>query len=302
MIRSKARSILPATVLAVILGVLASAAGCGGGEGEPVTPSGPPSPTDPGLSPEPAPATTSPAAEADVGPATVYLLGGSSARECIVSNADWSGQLSDLADSEVRAIDLGATNQSYTADRRLVRNMDDGPTVVVIGVSLGRYTAPPPKGLADKKLTTQLEKSLAGEVEVEHRYSEKRIYSDERKDELLAKWLADRYPLFRKNYDPNLAELERLLEECRESGFTAVLLELPLNLEIVGDELDAPRGTYQKDARALADEYGVPWLSFVDELGIANGSFYDLMHLVEPGRTTWQERMSREVARLLENG
>jgi len=229
----------------------------------------------------------------------VYLLGGSGARECIVSNADWSAELSELAGTDVRAVDLGVTNESYTADRRYVCNMDDGPKVVVIGVGQGRYTSPPPPNVeCDKKLSSPLQQALDGELEVQHRYSEKRIQAVERKEQLLATWLADRYPLFRKNYAANRDELEALLKECRKRGFAAVLLELPLNLEIVGDKLDAPRERYTEDCRKLAAKYQVPWVSFVDELAIPNTSFYDLVHLVEPGRIPWQMRLSEEVAPL----
>jgi hypothetical protein len=230
----------------------------------------------------------------------VYLLGGSSARECVVSNAEWSTELSELAGTRVRAVDLGSTNQSYTADRRYVCNMDDGAKLILIGVSLGRYTSPPPPQVqCDKKLSPPLQQALDGELEVEHRYSETHIQSDERKQQWLETWLAERYPLYRKNFAANSDELDALLGECRERGFAAVLLELPLNLDAVGDRLDAPRRLYVEDCRRLATRYQVPWVSFVDELQVPNTSFYDLAHLVEPGRTPWQTRLSEEVAPLL---
>jgi hypothetical protein len=265
-------------------------------------------PTDPGLSPEPVPseiATSSSggASGGSSGTPTVYLLGGSGARECIVSNAEWGAELSALVGAKVRAIDLGATNQSFTADRRYVCNMDEGHKVVVIGVGLGRYTSPPPPQVqCDKKLSPPLQQALDGELEVEHRYSETSIQTDERKEQLLETWLAERYPLFRKNYAANRDELEALLKECRERGFSAVLLELPMNVDFAGDRLDTPRETYQEDCRKLAIKYQVPWVTFVDELALPNTSFYDLAHLVEPGRTPWQTRLSEEIAPLLTEG
>ena len=66
-----------------------------------------------------------------------------------------------------------------------------------------------------------------------------------------------------------------------------------MNLEIADGKLDAPRETYQEDCRKLATKYQVPWVSFVDELRLPNTSFYDLAHLVEPGRTPWQTRSQR---------
>jgi hypothetical protein len=290
----------PVALLLAVLATLALA-GCGGDPagGTPASPaSGPP--TDPGLSPEPVPSHIGSAPPGGPSAVDVYLLGGSSARECVVSNADWSAELSELAGTEVRAVDLGATNQSFTVDRRYVCNMAEGAKLVLIGVGLGRYTSPPPAQVqCDKKLSPPLQEALDGELEVEHRYSETRIQSDERKEQLLETWLAERYPLYRKNYAANRDEQEELLKECRERGFSAVLLELPMNVEIAGDDLGVPRERYTEDCRKLATKYQVPWISFVDELRLPNTSFYDLAHLVEPGRTPWQTRLSEELAPLL---
>ena len=286
-------------LLAALAVTLLTLLGCGDGAGGPsASPAWAP-PSDPGLSPEPVPSQTSGSTTEPSGAPVVYLLGGSSARECVVSNASWSAELGRLLGRDVCAVDLGATTESYSADLRFVRAMDAGPALVVIGVGLGRYTSPPPPGIADKRLTPPLEEALAGELEVEHAYAEGQVKSDEYKERLLDLWLAERYPLFRRNYGANLAELERLLGECRQCGLRAVLLELPLNLEIVGDRLDAPRETVVQDGRRLATRFQIPFVSFVDELGLSNADFVDLMHLDAPARAVWQRRLSREVARLL---
>ncbi len=303
---SRSRGRRRATALLVALLVLAHAlallASCGGGAGGAPASAAPDPPTDPGLSPEPVPEASDTETSAAAAP-VVYLLGGSGARECVVSNADWGAELSRLADADVRAVDLGATNQSYTADRHYVCNMEDRPALVVIGVSLGRYTTPPPSQVeCDKKLSPPLQAALDGEVEVEHRYTETRIKSDERKAQLLQTWLAERYPLFRKNYAANLDELEALLQACRERDYAAALLELPLDLEAAGDRFDTPRERYGRDCRRLAAKYQARWLSFVDDLRLPSTSFYDLAHLVEPGREAWQTRLSEEIAPLLSAG
>lgn len=293
-----ATAALCAVLAAVLMAVGLAACGSDEAGGAPASPASAP-PSDPGLSPEPVPGQAGGSPSGSSGAPVVYLLGGSSARECVVGNASWSAELGRLLGCTVRAVDLGATTQSYTADLRYVRAMDEGPALVVIGVGLGRYTSPPPPGLADKRLTPPLEQALAGELEVEHAYAEGQVKSDEDKERLLDLWLAERYPLFRRNYGANLAELERLLGECRQRGLRAVLLELPLNLEIVGDRLDAPRETVVQDSRRLATRFQIPFVSFVDELGLSNADFVDLMHLDAPARVEWQRRLSREVVRLL---
>lgn len=301
-----------ALLVSVFAALVLLGAGCGSGAGGAPASPAPGPPTDPGLSPEPVPGEVSPGSSRTPTAAssgatsggssairTVYLLGGSGAREGIVSNAAWSAELSALTGTDVRAIVLGATNQSYTADRRYVHNMKNGPTLVVVGVGVGRYTSPPPNLRIDDKLSPELQRALDGEVEPEHRYDERRIRSFEKKRELVATWLAERYPFFRKNYAANRDELEALLRECRARGFRTMLLELPLNVAVVGDDLDAVRETYIKDCRRLAARYRSSWVSFVDEQALPDTSFYDLLHLMEPGRAPWQTRLSKEIAALL---
>jgi hypothetical protein len=285
-------------VAALILAV--SLAACGGGDAAPgVAASSPAAASETGASPDSA--TTVAAGDPAPGAPAVYLVGGSSARECLESNAAWAAAIRAAGGPEVLAVDLGATNQSFSADRRLIQGMPKG-SVVLIGVSLGRYTSPPPRKLGDKPLDAESRAALAGEVEIRHRYSEKRIHTDERKGEILDLWLAERYELYRRNYEANHEELERLVRACRDRGLRVALLELPINLEFVGDRLDAPRATYLEDCRRLAAVNGVPFLSFVEEVGLRNTEFYDLMHLVEPGREKWQARLAEEVVALLDAG
>ncbi|HSL96382.1 MAG TPA: hypothetical protein VLA35_10790 [Thermoleophilia bacterium] len=288
-----------AVVLGLALAALAAAlAGCGGGDAAPgAAASSPAASSEPVASPDP---VKTPAGDPlPPGAQVVYLLGGSSARECLESNAAWGAAIRAAGGPEVLAVDLGATNQSFSADRRLVRGMPKG-SVVLIGVSLGRYTSPPPRALGDKPLDAESRAALAGQVDIRHRYSEKRIHTDERKGEILDLWLAERYELYRRNYEANHEELERLVRACRDRGLRVALLELPINLEFVGDRLDTPRATYREDCRRLAAVNGVPFLSFVEEVGLRNTEFYDLMHLVEPGREKWQARLAEEVVALLD--
>lgn len=284
----------------VVLAAALLAAGCGDEATPAVSSSGTPaSSLPPGAAPSAAPGGDGMAGAASL--PVVYLLGGSTARECIESDEAFAAAIGAAGGPQVRVVNLGATNQSYTADRRLVRGMPEG-ALVLVGVSLGRYTTPPPRALAAKPLDAEARAALAGEAEPRHRYSAKRIQTDERKGELLDTWLAERYELYRRNYEANHGELERLVRACRDRGLRVALLELPLNLEFVGDRLDVPRATYLEDCRRLAARSGAAFLSFVEQAGLANTDFYDLMHLVEPGRAKWQARLAGEVAAILADG
>ena len=52
----------------------------------------------------------------------------------------------------------------------------------------------------------------------------------------------------------------------------------------------------------LAKKHGVPWVSFVSaaRARLQNADFYDLWHLVEPGRVVWQKLLSEKTVTLLE--
>jgi len=240
------------------------------------------------------PATPSPPKET-----FVYLLGGSSARECIVSNAAWADQVERLGGDDIRTYDLGCHNQSFAMDIKLVKAMDAGPTVVFIGLSLGRFTGTPEEaqGQCDDQDASRI---IAMGAEVRHLFTESEVLSDGRKHRMLRRWVTERYPLFRQNYAFNVAGLEQLIRECKRRKFLPVLLELPVNFDVVGHAYDGPRAQYGDDARKLAKRFKVPYLDFVSELKLPNDVFYDLMHLVGPGRAVWQKRLSREVIALLD--
>jgi hypothetical protein len=65
----------------------------------------------------------------------VYLLGGSSARECIVSDADWSTATSAQAGRPVAAFDLGTSNETFAQTEQIILHLPQVPALVFIGVS-----------------------------------------------------------------------------------------------------------------------------------------------------------------------
>ncbi len=134
-----------------------------------------------------------------------------------------------------------------------------------------------------------------------HRYSAKTRRSDSQKKRLVTKWNTSRKPVFEKNLDGNLQMLEALLAQARERGVRVVLLELPLNKEIVGDSLDASRQQYQEPVTALAREYDAPYVDLNERVDIPSRDFQDLSHLIAPGRAIWQRALAEELVRLMDN-
>jgi len=132
-----------------------------------------------------------------------------------------------------------------------------------------------------------------------HRYSEKTRRSDSQKKRLVTKWNTSRRPVFEKNLDANLEMLEALLAQARERGVRVVLLELPLNEEIVGDSFDDSRRQYREPVAALARDYDAAYIDLNQTVDIPSRDFQDLSHLLAPGRAVWQHALAEELTRLI---
>jgi hypothetical protein len=276
---------------ALLVSTLASA--CGGGASPPASPQPSATRTGPGVA---ASVTPVPLGSA---PPTVYILGGSAARESIVGNGSLAAEIGRAGGPAVRVLDLGATNQTYFRDAALVGVMPKGPALVLIGVNPTRYTGSPPASAGDAAGATAARATLAAAGEVQHRYRASAIRSDAEKTALAARWAAKREPLFNANFAANATELGRLVRLCRRRGFHPVLIELPIDLELAGGAFGRARARYRADSRRLAAQEDIPFLDFVAKAGLKNAEFYDLYHLVEPGRAKWQKRLSADIVPLL---
>jgi len=225
----------------------------------------------------------------------VCLLGGSAARESTIDDANWAAQVKRLGGPSVAAYNLGSRNRTLAQDVELIRALPEMPGIVYIGINVGRFTAPP------SDPTLHLPKPTASLPPYrQHQYSQSKILSVAKKKALLGEWLAKRYPVFKKNYASNLKTLALLLATCQKRGLRPVLLELPRDTAIVGHALDAPVARYTSACRVLAKKHGVPWVSFVSAARLPNADFYDLWHLIEPGRTVWQRLLSAKTVTLLD--
>ena len=230
-------------------------------------------------------------------PRAVYLLGGSSARECIVSNAGWADAIASHGGPLVRTRNLGASYQTFARDAQLVAAMPEGPTLVLIGINVGRFTAEPKAAVTSPSAAAR--SAVASRAEVEHRYTIATIYSDGEKRRLAQRWVRERYPLFERNFAANMVTLRSLVAFCRKRGFTPVLLELPLDLPAAEGDLGPARDRFLAACRELAASDDVLFVSFLEEVAIPSAHFYDLFHLVGPGREVWQDRLAREVVGIL---
>jgi lysophospholipase L1-like esterase len=275
----------------------------------------------------------------------LYLVGGSSARESIVSGAALAAEIKQHGGPSVAAYDLGSINQNFAESLAVLDSVPDTPRApawMLVGVNLGRFTetrqtnAVQAQGrelLLDSRAVQSFVSSRWGlekyqytilpgiwsyitgwvkghgadlvegkppstEYEL-HRYSAATRRSDGQKRRLVTKWNASRRPVFDRNVTANLQMLEELLKQARERDVHVVLVELPLNEQIVGDSFAASQQRYQQPVTALAGKYGVRYIDLNKTLDIPSRDFQDLSHLIAPGRVIWQRALAKELAPLL---
>ena len=222
----------------------------------------------------------------------VCILGGSSARECTVSNDSWSDQVSRGLGSRVLAVNLGSKHRLFAQDVRLARLLPDGPSLVFIGVNVGRFcNGPydPPVVLPEPTGSAARTSPLGSTV----------MQPDWRKRQIAEQWMVKRWPHFRARFRYNLRVLAQIVRECKARGQHPVIIDLPRNMQIIGRLLDRPMDMYHDGCRALARRYGIPYVQFQWRTGLTNRDFSDLWHTVDTGKVKWQKQLSATTVHLL---
>lgn len=274
--------------------------------------------------------------------AGVYLTGGSSAREALVSGPALAADVKALGGPRVTALDLGFINQNLAETLAIADNVPARGSWLLIGVNLGRFTAAPAvnerqvvgrdlllksaflqRYVADtygryrysftilpgifSYLTDKLKGDGGRVLRVDlaareyrlHHYTVAKNHTVKQKRRMVDVWLESRYPVFARNLDYNLAMLEQVVLRCRQRGVHAVLVELPLNRDIVGTRFQKAVVQYRVPAMALAAEYDIPYLDVNEAAAVPNEDFHDLSHLVGHGRVLWQRQLAEELVPLL---
>jgi hypothetical protein len=224
----------------------------------------------------------------------VVLLGGSAARECTVLDDHWERQIERRSGYVVDAYNLGSKHRSYAQDLAFVKLLPGGvPTIVYIGVNLGRFCLPV------RSAAIKLPKARPLPRYPQHVYSRSRIQSASQKRYYVSYWLSRRYPEFRRNYSSELAMLEKIIRTCKKRRLRVVLLDLPRDLPAIGSAFSAPVSRYHGGCSRLARKWGVPWLHFNASAKFVSRDFFDIFHLVEPGRVKYQSILSDKTIKLL---
>ncbi len=241
----------------------------------------------------------------------VFYFGDSTARESTVRDARWTRQLRRRAaaadkTTAVVAYTMASHGQTFRMDRQLAsampaREAGASPGIALIGVGLSRFIGPPVR-----QRPAAVEPPAAGQAPVVHAWTQ-HLYAGRpplplaRKRELVPRWMDRRWAGFTRWRRVNLRAVGELLALCRNRGLRPVLVELPLDVRLVGHRLDRPRRSYRAGLRRLAARHDVPYVSLQDPTPLPTSFYWDLMHLLPPGTRVWQSRLSDVVVELLPN-
>ena len=223
----------------------------------------------------------------------VYLLGGSATRESVISESDWAAQLRTLTGRTATTFVCSTSCQTFVEDALIVSKLPKGRGTVLISVGTTRFVmVHQPASLPRYSL-----RRTPPAPWYQHHYDRRSSLPYAEKRRRVRAWVHDSYPLFQARYQDRLVELEKVIEACETRGLRPALLEMPLNLPVIGDDFDEALSTYRKACLDLANEHDIDYIRFVSGIGLRGTDFYDLQHLLPSGRGKWQARLSRELVR-----
>jgi hypothetical protein len=226
----------------------------------------------------------------------VLLIGGSAARESTVGDDSWAAQIYEYGGPDVAAYNLGCRHDTFTEDLEIVNLLpEDTPGIVYIGVNLGRFANP------EKPATVTLPEAEDPPPQYyPHIYSvDKKVQSWATKAYYVRYWLKVRDPQFQARFGYNLDVLEEVVTACLDRGLHPALLDLPRDLPVIGHAFDGQVAQVKAACSMLAAAYGIPWSTPVRMCRLKDGDFFDLWHLVEPGRVKYQAELSAKTVSLL---
>ncbi len=223
----------------------------------------------------------------------LYLVGGSATRESVISESGWAAQLSRLSGKPAQTFVCATSCQTFAEDALIANRLPKGRGTVLIGVGVSRFVMlHKPASLPQASV-----RRTPPAPWYEHHYDRRTSLPYKEKRRLAAAWVDVSYPVFQQRYQYGLAELGAAIDACQARGLRVALLEMPLNVAVVGHDFDGALAAYRQACRDLADERGIQYLDFVSDAGLKATDFFDLQHLLPPGRAKWQRRLSVELVR-----
>jgi hypothetical protein len=223
----------------------------------------------------------------------VYLLGGSATRESVISESGWAAQLRKLSGGSATTYVCASSCQTFVEDALIVNQLPEKRGTVLISVGTSRFLMlHKPASLPQYSL-----RKNAPAPWYQHHYDRKRSLPYAKQRRRVHAWVKDSYPIFQARYQDRLTELEAVITACETRGLRPALLEMPLNVPVIGDDFHDALATYRKACLELANEHDIEYIRFLSTIGLRGTDFYDLQHLLPSGREKWQARLSRELVR-----
>ena len=118
----------------------------------------------------------------------IVLLGGSSARECTVHDDNWTAQIKRRSGYDVLTYNLASKHRSYAQDLAFVKLLPRIPTIVYIGINLGRFCITP------RSASIQLPRPRKLTYFGQHVYTRSHIQSASEKRYYVNYWVQARPP------------------------------------------------------------------------------------------------------------
>jgi hypothetical protein len=237
----------------------------------------------------------------------VYHLGDSIGRESTISDASWTRALTRKAEKAGRvsvsaAYDVSGHNQTFGMDEKIVQGLPATPAgqrpgIVLIGVGISRFIGPPTPADAPSlpPVAPGVEPPLSAWVQ--HHYDGRKPLSLTRKRELVPRWMERRWAGFVANKKKNVQKIQDVIDLCKSKDLRPIIIDLPLDLRVVGSGLDKPRTAIRTAMERLAKQNGIRYIHFNKSLNLPSSSFWDMHHLLEPGYQRWQARLSDEIVK-----
>jgi hypothetical protein len=223
----------------------------------------------------------------------VYLLGGSATRESVTSESGWAAQLSRLTGKPTTAFVCATSCQTFVEDALIAKSLPKDRGTVLLSVGTSRFIM-----LHEPASLPQYSIRRTPPLPwYQHHYAARTSLPYKDKRRLVATWVDVSYPLSQERCQDRLAELAAAIDACQARGLRVALLNMPLNLAVVGHAFDDALATYKKGCQDLADEQGIQYLDFVSSVRLTGTDYFDLQHLLPPGRARWQRRLSLELLR-----
>ncbi len=221
----------------------------------------------------------------------VYVLGGSSSRECVTAESTWSRDLRRrLGGKPAAGYVMSSSCQTFIEDARIIKALPRGRGVAVIMVGLTRFYTVHVNATISTAVRTSPPKPW-----YQHHYDTRSPLPLRDKRTLVANWRPRHLDGFTHYYPQTLQDLDAVVQACIDKGIRPVLVEMPANLAAIRKDFDDVRAIYQDGCRTLAKEHGIAYLDFNDSLGLRARDFFDLWHLLPAGRAMWQNRLSRQL-------